>query len=114
MKYDHFSRTSDHFETILGYCQKLLKEGKAYVDDTDAETMKIERDAKTKSKNWDNSVEKNLKMWEEMKKGSDAGTKCAVSWWLLYGFCLSYFLYSGESQDRHAVLEWMPARPNNL
>ena len=41
--------------------------------------MKIERDAKTKSKNWDNSVEKNMKMWEEMKKGSEAGTKCAVS-----------------------------------
>ena len=56
-----------------------MKEGKAYVDDTDAETMKIERDAKTKSKNWDNSVEKNMKMWEEMKKGSEAGTKCAVS-----------------------------------
>merc|ERR1719348_2042006 len=78
VKYDHFSRTSDHFETILGYCEKLLKEGKAYVDDTDAETMKIERDAKTKSKNWDNSVEKNMKMWEEMKKGTEAGTKCAV------------------------------------
>jgi len=78
VKYDHFSRTSDHFETILGYCEKLMKEGKAYVDDTDAETMKIERDAKTKSKNWDNSVEKNMKMWEEMKKGSEAGTKCAV------------------------------------
>merc|ERR1719339_160131 len=72
VKYDHFSRTSDHFETILGYCEKLMKEGKAYVDDTDAETMKIERDAKTKSKNWDNSVEKDMKM------GSDAGTKCAV------------------------------------
>jgi bifunctional glutamyl/prolyl-tRNA synthetase len=78
VKYDHFSRTSDHFETILGYCEKLMKEGKAYVDDTDAETMKIERDAKTKSKNWNNSVEKNMKMWEEMKKGSEAGTKCAV------------------------------------
>merc|ERR1719427_2300180 len=78
VKYDHFSRTSDHFETILGYCEKLLKEGKAYVDDTDAETMKIERDAKTKSKNRSNSVEKNLKLWEEMKKGTEQGIKCAV------------------------------------
>ena len=68
MKYDHFSRTSDHFETILGYCEKLLKEGKAYVDDTDAETMKIERDAKTKSKNWDNSVEKNIADMDWNKK----------------------------------------------
>jgi len=78
VRYDYFSRTSDHFETILKYCDKLLKEGKAYVDDTDAETMKTERDAMTKSKNWNNSPEKNIAMWEEMKKGSEAGTKCAV------------------------------------
>jgi len=78
VRYDHFSRTSDHFETIMNYCEKLLKEGKAYVDDTDAETMKAERDTMTKSKNWNNSPEKNLAMWEEMKKGSEAGTKCAV------------------------------------
>ena len=78
VKYDMFTRTSDHFETILGYCEKLLKEGKAYVDDTDAETMKIERDAKQKSKNWDNTPAKNLSMWEEMKKGSEVGLKCAV------------------------------------
>jgi len=78
VRYDHFSRTSDHFETILNYCEKLLKEGKAYVDDTDAETMKAERDTMTKSKNWNNSPEKNLAMWEEMKKGSESGTKCAV------------------------------------
>ncbi len=35
--HDHFSRTSDHFQVMLDYCQKLIKEGKAYVDDTDAE-----------------------------------------------------------------------------
>ena len=28
VKYDHVSRTSDHFETILQYCEKLLKNGK--------------------------------------------------------------------------------------
>lgn len=78
VKYDHFSRTSDHFETILGYCEKLLKEGKAYVDDTDAETMKAERDAKVESKNRSNTPEKNMKMWQEMKKASETGTKCAV------------------------------------
>ena len=78
VKYDHFSRTSDHFEIILMYCEKLLKEGKAYVDDTDAETMKAEREAKKDSKNRNNSVAVNMKMWEEMKKGSDVGVKCAV------------------------------------
>ena len=78
VKYDLFSRTSDHFETILRYCEKLLKEGKAYVDDTDAETMKLERDAKTNSKHRSNTPQKNLAMWEEMKAGSEAGLKCAV------------------------------------
>jgi bifunctional glutamyl/prolyl-tRNA synthetase len=78
VRYDMFTRTSDHFETILKYCEKLMKEGNAYVDDTDAETMKIERDAKTESKNRNNSAKKNLEMWEEMKKGSEMGTKCAV------------------------------------
>ena len=37
VKHDHFSRTSDHFEIMLNYCEKMIKEGKAYVDDTDAE-----------------------------------------------------------------------------
>jgi len=78
VKYDHFSRTSDHFETILLYCEKLLKSGKAYVDDTDAETMKKEREEMKESRNRNNSVEKNMKMWDEMKRGTDVGTKCAV------------------------------------
>ena len=39
MKHDHFSRTSDHFEIMLNYCEKMIKEGKAYVDDTDAEVI---------------------------------------------------------------------------
>merc|ERR1719411_2468680 len=78
VKYDHFSRTSDHFEIILGYCEKLIKDGNAYVDDTDAETMKAEREARTESKNRNNSVDKNLKLWDEMKKGTDLGQKCAV------------------------------------
>ena len=78
VKYDHFSRTSDHFETILNYGEKLIKDGKAYVDDTDAETMKAEREARTESKNRNNSVEQNMKMWNEMKNGTEAGQKCAV------------------------------------
>ena len=78
VKYDYFSRTSDHFETILLYCEKLIKNGKAYVDDTDAETMKKEREEMKESKNRSNSVEKNMKMWQEMKQGTEAGTKCAV------------------------------------
>jgi len=78
VKYDHFSRSSDHFAVLLDYCEKLIKEGKAYVDDTDAETMKAEREAKRESKNRGNTVEVNLRMWKEMKRGSEAGQRCAV------------------------------------
>ena len=53
---------TDHFDTILMYCEKLLREGKAYVDDTDAETMKAEREARQESKRRNNSVEENMKV----------------------------------------------------
>ncbi|RXG51325.1 Bifunctional glutamate/proline--tRNA ligase [Armadillidium vulgare] len=35
---DKFSFTSDYFDQMLEMCESLLKNGKAYVDDTDAET----------------------------------------------------------------------------
>ena len=78
VKYDHFSRSSDHFETILNYCEKLIKDGKAYIDDTDAETMKAEREQMKESRNRNNSVEQNLSLWSKMKAGTEEGTKCAV------------------------------------
>ena len=55
VKYDIFSHTSDHFDLIGKYCERLIKEDKAYCDDTDPETMKKEREQRQKSKNWNNS-----------------------------------------------------------
>uniref|UniRef100_A0A0K0E2M2 glutamate--tRNA ligase n=1 Tax=Strongyloides stercoralis TaxID=6248 RepID=A0A0K0E2M2_STRER len=78
IKPDRWTHSSDHFDLLLQLCEKCIKEGKAFVDDTDAETMKVEREARQESKNRNNSVEKNLKMWEEMKKGSEEGVKCCV------------------------------------
>uniref|UniRef100_G3U148 Bifunctional glutamate/proline--tRNA ligase n=1 Tax=Loxodonta africana TaxID=9785 RepID=G3U148_LOXAF len=63
---DQFTYTSNHFETIMKYAEKLIQEGKAYVDDTPAEQMKAE------------PIEKNLQMWEEMKKGSQFGQSCCL------------------------------------
>ena len=53
---DHFTRTSDYFDKILEYCEQLLSEEKAYVDDTDAESMRTQRLAREKSGNRDNST----------------------------------------------------------
>ncbi|KAJ7341064.1 hypothetical protein JRQ81_004757, partial [Phrynocephalus forsythii] len=78
IKPDQFTYTSDHFETIMKYAEKLIQEGKAYVDDTPAEQMKMEREQRIESKHRNNSVEKNMQMWEEMKKGTDYGQTCCL------------------------------------
>nr|DBA27273.1 TPA: hypothetical protein GDO54_011436 [Pyxicephalus adspersus] len=78
IKPDQFTYTSDHFERIMQYAEKLIKEGKAYVDDTPAEQMKAEREQRIESKHRSNSVEKNWQMWEEMKKGTTYGQTCCL------------------------------------
>lgn len=55
IKPDRWTHTSDLFDMMLDYCEKLLKEGNAYVDDTDTETMRKEREERKDSKNRDNS-----------------------------------------------------------
>ncbi|GBM15901.1 Bifunctional glutamate/proline--tRNA ligase [Araneus ventricosus] len=78
VKPDIFSYTSDHFDFIEKKLEELLKSGLAYVDDTDPETMKNEREQRVESRNRNNDVEKNWKMWQEMKKGTDYGKTCCV------------------------------------
>ncbi|KAJ8309483.1 hypothetical protein KUTeg_014357 [Tegillarca granosa] len=78
IKYDRFTHTSDHFDRMMELCEKMIREKKAYVDDTAPEVMKSEREQKKESVNRNNSVEKNLKLWSEMKKGTEIGQKCVV------------------------------------
>ncbi|CRL04183.1 CLUMA_CG017290, isoform A [Clunio marinus] len=78
IKPDLFTHTSQYFDLMLEYCEQLMKEGKAYVDDTEPEVMKQEREQRTESKNRKNSVEKNFEMWREMVAGSERGQKCCV------------------------------------
>ncbi|XP_061384567.1 bifunctional glutamate/proline--tRNA ligase isoform X2 [Danaus plexippus] len=78
IKPDMFTHTSQYFDLMLQFCEKLIKEGKAFVDDTPAEQMKNEREQRIDSRNKSNSVEKNLQLWEEMKKGSDIGVQNCV------------------------------------
>uniref|UniRef100_A0A6P7FFN4 Bifunctional glutamate/proline--tRNA ligase n=1 Tax=Diabrotica virgifera virgifera TaxID=50390 RepID=A0A6P7FFN4_DIAVI len=78
IKPDIFTYTSDYFELMLELCEKMMKEGNAYVDDTEPEEMKTQREQKIESVNRNNDVQKNFAMWEEMKKGTEKGQKCCV------------------------------------
>ncbi|KAA0711364.1 Bifunctional glutamate/proline--tRNA ligase [Triplophysa tibetana] len=78
IKPDQFTYTSDHFPAIQRLAEKLLQEGKAYIDDTPPDIMKQEREQRVESHNRSNSVKKNKQMWDEMKKGSEYGQTCCM------------------------------------
>ena len=65
---DRITYSSDYFETFYEYMTNLMKEGKAYCDNTEVEVMREQRTNGIKSKNRDLSVEENLKIWDEMRK----------------------------------------------
>ncbi|KAK3370004.1 tRNA synthetases class I, catalytic domain-containing protein [Podospora didyma] len=73
IKPDSVSYTSDFFDYLYEMCIRLIKEGNAYADDTDQETMREQRWNGLPSKRRDRSVEENLRIFEEMKKGSEEG-----------------------------------------
>ncbi|XP_037342526.2 bifunctional glutamate/proline--tRNA ligase isoform X3 [Pungitius pungitius] len=75
---DQFTYTSDHFPTIMGFAEQMLQEGKAYIDNTPPEQMKLEREQRIESKCRNNTVEQNMKMWSEMKAGSVSGQTCCM------------------------------------
>lgn len=54
IKPDIFTHTSDYFDIMLKYCEQLLTDGKAYVDDTEPEQMKKEREQRIEAINRSN------------------------------------------------------------
>ncbi|RDW88329.1 putative glutamyl-tRNA synthetase [Coleophoma cylindrospora] len=75
---DKTSYTSDHLETLYNYCIRMIKEGHAYADDTDQETMRAQRMDGIASKRRDESVEYNLGIFEQMKEGTEIGQKNCI------------------------------------
>ncbi|MCG8386892.1 MAG: glutamine--tRNA ligase/YqeY domain fusion protein [Cytophagales bacterium] len=68
---------SDYFDQLYEWAVKLIKMGKAYVDDTPAEQIREERGTPTQpgkeSANRDRSAEENLALFAEMKEGKYPG-----------------------------------------
>jgi glutamyl-tRNA synthetase len=78
IKPDHVSYTSDFFDQLLEFGDKILKSGKAYIDNTPQQQMREERTACVESRCRNNSIEENLRLWGEMKKGTEEGMKCVM------------------------------------
>ncbi|VDD83405.1 unnamed protein product [Mesocestoides corti] len=76
--WDSLTYTSDYFDRMIDFCTQLIKDGKAYADDTDAETMRNQREARQESACRHNSVEKNLAMWKEMQEATEHGLKTCI------------------------------------
>lgn len=75
---DVTSHSSDYFEEMSQYCVKMLKDGKAYADDTEQEIMRSERMDGIASKRRDATPEANLATFEEMKSGSNEGIRWCI------------------------------------
>lgn len=74
---DQVTHTSDHFDFLQKLMETVIKNGDAYCDNTDVETMRAERDIGTESKNRKQPVKEALRLWGEMLKGSEEGkTNC--------------------------------------
>ncbi|KAF8891197.1 glutamate-tRNA ligase [Infundibulicybe gibba] len=72
---DIVTHTSDHFDALYNLALKMIKSGKAYTDDTEQLQMRDERGKGIASAHRDDSVENNLKHFEEMKSGSAEGLR---------------------------------------
>ncbi|ORZ17920.1 tRNA synthetases class I, catalytic domain-domain-containing protein [Absidia repens] len=72
------THSSDYFDQMYDLALKLIKDGKAYVDDTDQLTMRDQRMNCVASKCRDLSVEENLRRFDEMKNGTEFGQSCCL------------------------------------
>lgn len=78
IKYDIVTYTSDYFPQLMEMAENLIKQGKAYVDDTPKEQMRSERMDGVESKCRNNTVQDNLSLWKEMINGTERGMQCCV------------------------------------
>ena len=71
------THSSDYFDQLYEYAIQLIKNGNAYVCDLSKEAFSALRDKCEDSPNRDREVEKNLRLFEEMKEGKyEEGSIC--------------------------------------
>jgi len=79
---DRLFYASDYFDRLYGFALKLIREGKAYVDDQDAETISRQKGSPTRpgteSPFRNRSVSENLERFEKMKNGEFDEGACVL------------------------------------
>ncbi|KAG1877699.1 tRNA synthetases class I, catalytic domain-containing protein [Suillus subalutaceus] len=75
---DKVTHTSDHFDRIYELAIQMIKSGKAYADDTEQLQMREERGKGVASARRDDSIEDNLRHFEEMKTGTTEGLRWCI------------------------------------
>ncbi|OTB00176.1 hypothetical protein M426DRAFT_15730 [Hypoxylon sp. CI-4A] len=78
IKPDVVTYTSDYFDHLYDVCLGLIKDGHAYADDTDVETMREERGKGIASKRRERTPEENLRIFDEMKNSTEEGLKNCI------------------------------------
>ncbi|EMR10232.1 glutamate-tRNA ligase [Pneumocystis murina B123] len=73
IKADQVSFSSDYFDKTYDFCVQMIKDGNAYADDTDKETMRAERMQGIESKRRQRSIEENLEIFSQMRKATEIG-----------------------------------------
>jgi glutamyl-tRNA synthetase len=69
VKYSKVSYTSDYFDTIYDYAKVLIRKGLAYLDNTDVETMRKQRQAREESLCRNTTPDQNLEIFEKVLRG---------------------------------------------
>jgi glutamyl-tRNA synthetase len=102
---DSLSYTSDYFQYLYDMCVRMITEGLAYADDTDADTMGDERKALQASKRRERTVEENLRVFKEMAAASDEGRKNCIRAKIKYddpnGTMRDPVIYRVNAVDKH-------------
>lgn len=65
------SNTSNYFDQLQEYAVTMIKNGHAYIDDTDTEQIRQNRKTKTESASRNNSVHLNLLLWKAFLTNAD-------------------------------------------
>jgi glutaminyl-tRNA synthetase len=61
--------TSDYFDELYAFAIQMINMGKAYIDESSSEEIKLQRSDKKKSPHRNRTIDDNLRLFDDMKEG---------------------------------------------